>query len=681
MRRISVLPFLSLAACSVFVPGVFAQDEGVVVSATRVPQPSLEIPASVDRIYADEIREGRPQVNLSESLGRVPGISVQNRGNYAQDLQIQSRGFGARSTFGVRGIKLYADGIPGSMPDGQGQAASFDLGSAQSVEVLRGPFSSMYGSSAGGVILVQTEDGPETPTADASVLFGSYGTRRGALKFGGQWGSLNAIGDASRFETDGYRNHSAAQRDQLNAKLRYAAGSDTSVTLIANSLRQPQTQDPGGLTKSQVEQDPRQVQPQALTLNTRKTVFHEQAGLVLDHRLDAGATLQAVGYYGQRWQEQYLAIVPNGVVNIDRGFGGGALRYSNPLSTALRISIGAEHDRMHDRRKGFNNASGFQGALTRDEDNDAWSTGLYAQGEWKFAERWSAHAGVRRSTVRFRNSDHFLTNGDDSGDRAYSATTPVAGIVFRANPSTSLYANVGKGFETPTFLELANRSGGASGLNFALNASSSRHAEVGLKTVARSVRLNAAVFDIVTSDEIVVDTNVGGRASFKNVGHTDRRGLELAAETVGSGPFEARVAYTYLKAVYRESFSTQILTAGPQVTVPAGSQIAGVPRSTLYAEVRYRREPFFAQLEGLGKSRVAVNDPNLEFAAGYAVLNAAAGLVQQDNRWRFTEFARVDNLTGKNYVGSVIVNEGNGRYYEPSPRRNMTIGVQASLRF
>src|SRR5436309_2509508 len=175
--------------------GAAAQEDAVVVTATRAPRPSLEVPASVDRIYADEIREGRPQVNLSESLGRVPGIVVQNRQNYAQDLQVQSRGFGARSTFGVRGIRMYADGIPASMPDGQGQAATFDLGSAQSIEVLRGPFSTLYGSSAGGVINVQTEDGPSSPTAQASLLAGSYRTRRGAAKFGGEWGSLNAIGE------------------------------------------------------------------------------------------------------------------------------------------------------------------------------------------------------------------------------------------------------------------------------------------------------------------------------------------------------------------------------------------------------------------------------------------------------------------------------------------------------
>jgi iron complex outermembrane receptor protein len=171
-----------------------AQEDAVVVTATRAPQPSLQVPASIDRIEADEIREGRPQVNLSESLGRVPGIVVQNRQNYAQDLQISSRGFGARSTFGVRGIRLIADGIPATMPDGQGQAATFSLSSAERIEVLRGPFSALYGNASGGVIAIETRDGPATPTGEASLLAGSYDTWRAGLLFGGQWGPLNAIG-------------------------------------------------------------------------------------------------------------------------------------------------------------------------------------------------------------------------------------------------------------------------------------------------------------------------------------------------------------------------------------------------------------------------------------------------------------------------------------------------------
>ena len=662
-------------------PGaLLAQEDGVVVSATRVPRPSLDVPASVDRIFGDEIREGRAQVNLSETLGRVPGIVVQNRQNYAQDLQIQSRGFGARATFGVRGLRLIADGIPMTMPDGQGQAANFSLGSAERIEVLRGPFSSLYGNAAGGVVMVQTRDGAETPQAGGSLFAGSYGMLRAGLQGGGQFGSLNVFADASHFETEGYRDHSGAKRDHFNAKLRHALSEDTSLTFVANALRQPDSQDPGGLTRAQFESNPRQVIPGVLAFDARKTVFHEQAGLTLAHRLGGGARLEAMGYFGQRWQEQFLAFGGNGVVNIDRDFGGAALRYSQPISAAANLSVGVELDRMEDRRRGFDNVSGARGALTRNEINLASSTGLYAQGEWKLSERWTAHAGVRRTQVNFENRDEFLSNGDSSGEKDYSATTPSAGLVYKINKATSVYASIGRGFETPTFLEIANRPGGAQGLNFDLAASTSRHAEAGVKTSAPGwLRLNAALFSVTTQNEIVVDQNVGGRATFKNVGRTKRRGVELAAETIGTGPWEARAAYTHLSATFADPYTTQVLNAGGQVAVPAGSMIPGVPESVLYAELRYRREPFVAQLEGLRKSRVAVNDPNTDFAAAHTVFNAMAGLVQQGTKWRFMEFVRIDNLGDRNYAGSVIVNEGNARYFEPSPRRSVFVGLQASL--
>ncbi len=370
-----------------------------------------------------------------------------------------------------------------------------------------------------------------------------------------------------------------------------------------------------------------------------------------------------------------------GVVNLDRNYGGAALRYFTQLS-GVRLSAGLEYETMEERRKGFINNFGVAGALKRDEGNDVSTTGLFVQGEWKFAERWAAHAGVRATTVQFRSRDSFLSNGDDSGAKSYRGTTPVAGLVFKLNPRTSLYGNLGRGFETPTFVELANRGPGQSGLNFGLDASRSRHGELGVKTiVAGWVRLNAALFKIVNENEIVVDQNMSGRASFKNVGHTDRKGFELGAETLLTGPFEARLAYTYLKATFREGFTTVLNTLNTPVNVPAGSVLPGVPKSVLYGELRYRAEPFYAQLEGLHKSRVPVNDPNSEFADAYTTLNLMAGVVQQGRRWRITEFARIDNLTDRNYVGSVIVNETNSRFYEPSPRRNMTIGIQASLQF
>ncbi|MFN2644165.1 MAG: TonB-dependent receptor plug domain-containing protein, partial [Burkholderiales bacterium] len=276
--------------------------ETVVVTATRAPRSALEVPASVDRIEGDEIREDRPEVNLSESLGRVPGIAVQNRQNYAQDLQIQSRGFGARSTFGVRGIRLIADGIPATMPDGQGQAATFALGSADHIEVLRGPFSALYGNSSGGVIALETMDAPPDPTAEADLLFGSYRTSRAGVRFGGQFGAVNALGDVSRFETDGYRQHSAAVRDHLNAKLKVG-----SLTVVANSLHQPDTQDPLGLTRAQFQQDPRQATPQAFQFHTQKSISQDQVGTTYRQAVAAGH-VEAMAYVGQRAVQQFLAI-------------------------------------------------------------------------------------------------------------------------------------------------------------------------------------------------------------------------------------------------------------------------------------------------------------------------------------------------------------------------------------
>src|SRR3989449_209945 len=400
--------------------------------------------------------------------------------------------------------------------------------------------------------------------------------------------------------------------------------------------------------------------------------------------IDPANTVQAVVYGGNRWVEQYLgfsgATSSGGVVNLDTDYGGGALRYFRNVSS-VRLSAGVEYETMKQRRKGFVNNNGVSGVLRRDEDDEVSSSGVFAQGEWKFAERWSVHAGVRAGSVRFRATDFFLSNGNDGGSKTYRGTTPVAGLVFRPTNTTSIYGNVGRGLETPTLVELANRSGGVAGLNFALEASRSRHGELGVKTIVPGwVRLNAAAFKIVTENEIVVDQNTGGRASFKNVGHTDRNGFELGAETLFPGPFEARIAYTYLKATFREGFAT-VLNPPTSVNVPAGSLLPGVPKNVLYGELRYRAEPFYAQVEGLHKSRVAVNDPHSEFSDAYTTLNLMAAAVQEGRSWRITEFARIDNLTDRNYVGSVIVNETNSRFYEPSPRRNMTIGIQASLQF
>lgn len=685
MRR----PAAGLLALAAF--AAQAQD-AVTVTGTRVERPTLDIPAAIDRVDAEDIRFARPQVNLSESLGRVPGLVVQNRQNYAQDLQITSRGFGARSTFGVRGLRLIVDGIPASFPDGQGQVSHVDLSSAGRIEVLRGPFSVMYGNAAGGVIHTMTERGEPGVTGEFSV--GAFGTTRGALKFGAATSAVDGVLSLSRFDTEGYRLHSAASREQMNAKLGIGLGGETRLTLVANAFASPETQDPLGLTRAQMDADRRQAVANAYTFDTRKSQAQAQAGASLSHRI-GDWSLHGALYGGHRDVRQYLAIPlatqaaathSGGVVDLDRAYGGGSLRLTRAatlLGRPFTLTFGGELERMAERRRGFINNNGAIAGLKRDEDDSVTSLGAYGQGEWRMADRWIALAGLRVSRVAFRSEDFFLGNGDDSGRRTYHAATPAAGLLYRVSPTTSLYANAGRGFETPTFAELSYRTAGA-GLNFGLQASRSRHLEAGVKSlIGGRLRVNAAAFDIATRDEIAIESNAGGRSTFKNAGRTRRSGVELGASASLPLGFEANVAWTRLEAKFLDRFASVAGTPAVAVTVPAGSRLPGVPRSTLYADLRWRHAAsgFTGTVEFQRRARVWVDDRNSEAADAYGVFNLAAGFVQQAGAWRFTEYLRIDNATDRRYAGSVVVNDANLRFYEPAPGRHATIGVQARYGF
>jgi iron complex outermembrane receptor protein len=694
--RVRALAHLALGTLVLSGPAA-AQDteDGVVVSATRTERRNLDIPGSIDAVGAETLREGKPKVNLSESLGGVPGLSLQNRQNYAQDLQLSIRGFGARSTFGIRGIKLYADGIPATMPDGQGQAANFNLSTAQRIEVMRGPLASLYGNSSGGVINLFTADGPKRPTLSGDLLAGAYGTTRVSMQAGGTSGAVNYIGDWSQFHTDGYREHSAANRQTFNGKLKWLAGADTGVTLVMNTLYQPETQDALGLSAVQASASPRQADPSATLFNTRKTVRQEQTGVTVDQRLGAEDHLRASIYAGDRQVRQFQAIaVPallatrntysGGVVDLGTFFDGASINWIHDgslLGRPLSFTSGIEQELMSQRRRGYDNNFGAMGALRRDEDDKVSSSNVFAQADWRVFERVSATLGLRRTLVRFDSQDHFITaaNPDDSGSVSYANTSPVAGLAYRVAPEMSLYASAGRGFETPTFSELAYRRNGT-GLNLALNPSHSANAEIGLKgRVGDDQKVTLARFDTSTRDEIVVDTATGGRTIYKNAGRTRRSGWEASWQALLPAGFDARFAYTLLDARYEESF-----TSGANASiVPIGNKLPGVPHSSLYAELLWRhvQSGFSAALEARHNSRVYVDDQNSDAAPAYSLANLRLGFEQKARGWRIAETLRIDNLTDRSYVSSVIVADSNGRFFEPAPRRNLSVILSARHAF
>ncbi len=667
----------------------------IVVTATRSSARSFDVPASIDRIDQATLQVGQPMVNLSETLARVPGLVALNRQNYAQDLQISSRGFGARSTFGVRGIRLYQDDIPATMPDGQGQTGSVSLFSAQRVEVLRGPFSTLYGNAAGGVIAVYTEDGTPRPEVTLNGGAGSFSSWTAGMKMTGSAGGdgLQAryVVAGTRFDTEGYREHSAARRDLVNAKVTFDAGQGTRVTLLGSSQYQPETQDPLGLSRAQWQADPRSNDPLALTFDTRKTIRQQQGGATLDQQLGGGASLKLLGYGGARQVRQYLAFSgvgptsSGGVTDLDRSYGGVGLRFTWRGALAggpLTVNAGTDLDRQTERRRGFVNNNGALGELRRDEDDRVTSTALYAQAEWSPWARTSFTAGLRSASVDFRSTDYYITavNPDDSGARSFSNVSPVLGAVFHASDRLNFYASYGTGFETPTLIEIAYRNDG-SGLNLGLDPATSRAAEVGIKALpGNGQRLNLAVFYTTTRNEIVIDAATGGRTTYKNAGRTSRRGVELLYEARVTPAVTALVTYTYLEAEFADSFTTGI----PPVTVPSGARLPGVPATSAYGEVAWKPgglAGFNAAIELQHLGRIFVNELNSDAAPAATVANARVGFAQQYAGVSLREFVRVNNIADRRYVGSVIVGDSNGRYFEPAPGRNWFVGITANAVF
>lgn len=675
-----IAPWLVAAAA----PAAEPPATDVVVLATREAADPLDVPAATDRVTGSALREG-PGVNLSESLGPVPGLSVQDRGNYAQDLQVSIRGFGARSSFGTRGLRLVADGIPATMPDGQGQFAHFDLSGADRIEVLRGPFSALYGNAAGGVIAITTADAEPGAHVAATAEDGSNGFRRWALRAGEGAAASNWAFDAARFETAGYRDHGAAARSTGNGRVWWDVGADTRVTLVANAIETPEVQDPLGLTAAQLAADPTQAGTNALAYNTRKGLAQQQAGVTVETRWSDADTTRVSAYTGHRHTVQYQAILkslealptyPGGVIDLDRRYTGGEAQWRDRRDwwgAPVALTAGVAADGLTEDRRGYlnyvGNVLGVEGALRRHDDNRADSLDEYLEADWASpGGRWHGLAGVRHTRLAIASTPE-LTPGLPTTRLAYGATNPAAGLTYRLAPAWSAYAAAGQGFETPTLNDLAYRStdGTVTGLNTALRPARSRHLEGGLKWQAGAYRGSLSAFHVRTEDELAVQANSGGRSVLENIGPTTRRGLELALSTRWSRRWSGALAYTAIDARTDAPYRACAATPCVPTLVPAGSRLPAVPRNALYAALTLQPTPSLSlTAETVGRSGLYADDRNTAFAAGYWTSNLRLAWDAPLGLARVHGTLRLDNLFDRRYVGTVIVNESNGRYYEPS---------------
>lgn len=661
----------------------------VTVTGRRLPLTSF--PGAVDVVGGESLRDGQRRVNLSESIGRVPGFTVRDRGNFAQDLQVQSRGFGARSTFGIRGIRLVADGLPLSAVDGQSQAAGFALDTLDRIEVLRGPLALQYGNASGGAIIGYTEldahDG-----AGADTWADDQGGHRTAVRWDGVHESSNWRWRlaGSHFRTRGERPHAAAERTHGVAHGEWRPDAASRLRLAINGLMQPWTEDPLGLTRAQWRADPHGGAPAAEAFDTRKRIANHQLGMRWDREPAAGRAWWFSAYGGARGIEQFLAIPvgaqasstsAGGVVDVHRREGGFEVgqRWHDSRGS---LAAGLEFAWLAEARRGYENflggALGVRGRLRRDEDNRVGSQSAFLVGEHGLGERWHALGGVRHVRSRFESRDEFLApgNGDDSGSTRYAESALSVGVARRFARG-EWFASLGRGFETPTVTELSYRPDGAAGFNLGLRPSDTRTIETGIRWRSGGRRVGVTLYRIEGRDEIVAAASIGGRASFANAGSTLREGLELGVDGSWNTRWRYAVAANWLRARFTEGFTYQVFSDGALQTrqVAAGNRLPGIPQADAFVELAW------SSLDGRigvatelrASDRVFVDDRNSDAAPGHAVMALRGTWGLSTRGWQ--AFARIDNLFDRDVVGSVIVNEGSARFYEPGAGRTVTLGL------
>lgn len=680
---------LSCHASLVFGQTAAPEDEEIIVTSPRVEKELLRVPSAISVVDEDEIQLGQQQLTLDESLVKVPGVFMQNRHNYAQALRISIRGFGARSPFGIRGIKLMIDGVPATLPDGQGNVDEIDLGSTQRIEVIRGPSSSLYGAASAGVISVFTEDGSDTPYAQARVSAGDFGYEQLQFKAGGASDRVNYLVSGSSLEMDGYRDNSYVERRVINSKVRFDISDTSDLTATMNLLDVPKMGDPGALTAAEVATNRRGANPGALTFDGSEGRTQERLGLVYRNQLAANHEITLRNYYTELEFDNKLtfpgsvALSNGGQVEFDRsfvGFGGQYTYTGEFLGRANRLIVGFDSEHQDDDRRRFQNfAGGARGALTFDQTEEVSSRGIFVQNEFLITEDLELTIGARYDEVEFDITDRFFLNnsGDDSGGSDFDEFSPRIALLWSPTERANVYLSYSTAFETPTTTEFANPAGG--GFNPDLTSQNATSYEVGIKGLLATriaLQYDVAAFRIDVEDELVPFEVDGftGRTFFQNAAESTRTGFEAGLSAQLRPTLNASLSYSYIDAEF-DSFQTATQNFG-------GNAIPGVPEDQVHAELSYRHaRGWYTVWDMLYVGAFYADNANLVSTESYRVANLRLGYDGQFGNWDLSPFIGVSNALDETYYSNVRINAAAGRYFEPAPDRSAYAGLSFRYSF
>jgi len=657
-----------------------AVPEEIVVTATRIPTDLADLPFAAGSVTGEQVQRARQQLGLDESLAGLPGLFFQNRYNFAQDLRIAIRGFGARANFGIRGIRIFADDIPQTLPDGQGSVDAIDLGSVAAVEVIRGPFSAVYGSSSGGVIHLRTEDGPPRPFLSGRYNTGSYGFSEWQLKAGGQAGQLNWLVNGSSTTLDGYREHSDYRNELFNSKFRYDFDDSTSLTVLLNAVDSPTADDPGALTAREAAANPRQAAARNLEYNAGESLDQQTLGLAFRKAFSGGGELLLRNYYVQRDFFNRLPFDVNsngqgGSVDLDRSFAGLGAQYgwaTNWAGRSGRLIVGLDYDAQRDHRQRYANNQGSTGILTTDQDEDVTTTAVFAQQVTDLTDVLALTLGGRFDAIEYRVLDR--TGAAGSGERTFREFSPMAGLSWAVRDTLRLYGNVSTSFDPPATTELANPYG-PTGFNPDIDSQTATNFEFGLKgRVNARLRYDLALFHVDVRDEIVpFELEGSGQSFYRNAGRSTHDGVEALLVLELRPGLTGSAAYTW--SDFRFDEFTE-----PGGVVHDGNRIPGIPEHLLNIALDWTHATgLYAGWDLQYVGSFYADNANRVETGDYLVSNLRGGFRWESGRWSFEPFVGVNNLFNERYMSNIRLNAAFGRYYEPAPGRNVYGGILLSF--
>lgn len=695
--RICRSPTTVFFLCAVALPSAAAADpdqterdslqlDSITIQGTRISRPLADTPAAVSSIDEDTLAQGQPRLQLDESLDRVPGLVTWNRNNFAQNLRLSSRGFGARAPFGVRGIRIRVDGIPETLPDGQSQLDIIDLDNARQIDVIRGPSSVLYGNASGGVIDIRSHDGAGQPlNGQLRIDGGSNGLQKTSLGYGGQIEDFNHHLSLSELNVDGWREQSRVRKRLASWQGGWQLNSSQRLSWVANALHTPIAEDPGGLTLEEVENDPRQAANFSLVQDAGQKVRQNRIGLFYADSDLAGGELNARLFYTRRDFRQQLPFPGNSLPTFERDFYGMGADYQGFVSFAgqrHRYLLGLELQQQRDDRQRFEVFNGQVADQTEDTLQTATAGGLFLQTDTPLGDALTLSLGLRADSLRLRIEDKLEDDPaeNSSGSRRFTEYSQSAGLLWQINPQQRAYLNLATAFESPTFTEFANPDG--TGFNPAIEPQQTLSHELGLRgSMNNGLRYDAAVFLIDVRDEIL-PFEENNRTFYENAGRTLRQGIELGLDYSLTDRLTLSAAWTL--AEYRLLRFQN--TDGDDF---AGNEMPGLPRQQLFTELRWRdQQGRFARLNGRYRSRLYAENENITRINHSQVYNLSIGqrFDFQNRAWQHLQIqAGVRNLADTNYFDNIRINANPGsapedrRYFEPAPGREFWLGIEAGF--